>query len=284
MKFALPLYLQQARYWLLAILGALIVINLQLNWRLTTNLSQLTISIFFWFAALSLIYQKRHNLKLESDFFSTIMGILLIVWVLVRNANQTSNDDILQYLSPFFSAIGVALLASEIKEIKQYWQPLTTVFFLSLPNLTIINLMEKTMKISLLSAKICNFVLWYLGFPVYRQGVIVILPKGAIEIYAGCAGIDIIILLLQLSVIFFFFFNGKTYQKLLLPMVAIALALVVNSGRLVLMALLVNSSNQAAFDYWHGAEGAQIFCNISIVLFGIACHFFIQQNDQKMTT
>lgn len=281
MKYALLPYLQQARFWLLAISGSLLVINLQLNWQTTKSFAQLTISLFFWFAAVALLWKKRHNLKLESDIFSTLLGIFLIAWVLFRNANLTSTDDILRYLSPFFSAIGVALLASGIRGIKQYWQALTTIFFLSLPILTSINLIEKIIGISLISAKLCNFVLWYLGFPVYRQGVIVILPKGAIEIYPGCSGIDIIILLLQLSIIFFFFFKGKIYQKILLPIAAIILSLLVNSVRLTLLALLVNFSNQATFDYWHGEDGAQIFCTISILLFGILCHFVIQQNSRK---
>jgi hypothetical protein len=44
------------------------------------------------------------------------------------------------------------------------------------------------------------------------------------------------------------------------------------------MAVLVASSNQQAFEYWHGSEGNQIFSTISILVFGILCQFFLHEN------
>jgi cyanoexosortase A len=159
----------------------------------------------------------------------------------------------------------VALIASGIKGLKQYWQEFI-ILLLSLSDGLLLSLIAGKVDVSLLAAKVSNFVLWYLGFSVYRQGVNVILPTGGIEIYPGCSGLNAILLLLQLSLVFILIFPINISQKILLPIIAVSLA------------LLVANYNHQGFEYWHGESGNQIFSTISILAFGFVCHWILMQN------
>jgi cyanoexosortase A len=170
------------------------------------------------------------------------------------------------------------LMASGVKGLKQYWQVFLIILF-SLSDGLLFSLISTNFDVSILAAKTANFVLWYLGFAVSRQGVNVILPTGAIEIYPACSGLNAMLLLLQLSFIFILTFPLKNIQKLILPILAVGLAYIINIFRLVLMTLLVAASNHEGFKYWHGEPGNQIFSTISILAFGLVCHWILKEKE-----
>ena len=84
--------LKNTQFWLLAIAGSLIAIHLNLIWRSDPNLTQASMSFLGWGAVLSLLWEKRHTLSFKSDIFSSLLGLLLIAFVLVRSASMTSFD------------------------------------------------------------------------------------------------------------------------------------------------------------------------------------------------
>lgn len=266
--------LKNTEFWLLAIASGLIAVHLSLSWRLNTNLSELSMSLLCWGAVLSLLSDKRHTLKLESDFFSSLLGLLLIAFVLLRSLFITSIDPIFDF-SPFIAALGLAMLASGVKGLRQYWLELIVIFAFSVP----IELLLEGTDISTLTAKFANVILSYLGFEVSRQGVNIILPTGAVEVNRACSGFESIIRLLRLSVLFLVMFPINRAKIILVPIVAVLVAFVVNGVRVALMAFLVAYSSQEAFEYWHKGDGAQIFFLISTIIFGLFCYFVSKKDD-----
>ena len=265
--------LQNTQFWLLAIAGGLIAVHLSLIWRVTADFNQIIISILGWGAALSLLWDKRHTLNLESDVFSSFLGLLLISFVLIRSWFVVSFDTLFD-LSPFIGGLGLAMLASGVKGLRQYWLELTIILALNAP----IGMLLERIDISPLTAKFSAFILSHVGFEVVRQGVNIILPTGAVEVYPGCSGLEGILRLLRLAVLFLVMFPTNLINKLLIPIVAVLVAFVVNSVRVALMAVLVAYSNQEAFEYWHLGTGSQIFFLISTLLFGGFC-YLISQNQ-----
>lgn len=272
-------HLQKPKFWLGAIAACLIVFHLNVGWRLNGSVDQLSIGLLFWGAALTLVWQRRDSLNLESNTVSGFSGLLLIGLILFRSLSVKNQDDLLNDISPFISMLGLALLASGARGLKQYWRELVIVLTLSIPVATLSSLIESKVGVSTLVAKFSTFALWYLGFDVSREGVNVMLPKGAIEIYSGCSGLDAMLLLLRLAILFVLLFPLKPYEKLLGPVVAVLLAFMVNGVRVTLMAVLVASSNQEAFAYWHGAAGSQIFSVLSLLLFGLFCRLLLRQTS-----
>ena len=266
---------KELRIWLLGIAAGLMALHISLIWHIEST-DFLGTSVLFWIAVSSLIWKKHQTLYLESSVFSSFLGISIVAWVLLKSARLDSYDPFLR-LSPFVSALGLGLLASGIKGLKQYWQEIVLLGFLVIPPSLILALIDFTS----LTAKFSVFLLWYLGFNVYRQDLNVILPTGIIEIGHGCSGVTAIIQLLGLAFIFLVMFPTKCGEKILVPVVAAVLGFAINAARIVLLAVLSAFSNHEAFNYWHGGDGSLIFSVISVLIFGFFCRFLLLRDEPE---
>jgi cyanoexosortase A len=262
-------------FWLLAIATGLLAIHLTLTLRANDG-SLLASSLLYWAAIASLIWSKRETLNLESNIFSTILGLLLIALVLIKSTFLIGFDPFLR-ISPLISALGIALTASGFKGLKQYWQELLILCFLAPPP----SVLSELIDTSPVTARLSTLLLWYGGFDVVRQGVNIVLPNGGVEVYSGCSGIENMFHLLGLSILFLATFPTHLIQKIFVPIVALSIAFFVNGFRVALMAILAASTNKVAFEYWHKGEGSLIFSMISVMLFGIFCFFVLQQEDSN---
>ncbi|HEY9692550.1 MAG TPA: cyanoexosortase A [Oculatellaceae cyanobacterium] len=280
--------LRNPNFWILGITGCLIAINLDITWTTSQSIDQVVFKILAWGAVIFLSWQQRHYLCLKSDIISTTVGLIFIAWVMFRSLFSSINDDILANISPLISALSVCLLASGFNNLKQYTRELAIVFLSIFPTEPLLPIIGKVLGVdisilvSTITSKFSAFVLWYLGFETERLGVNIILPGGAITIYDRCSGLDDMILLLQIACIVLVIFPLGTYKKLILLISAVILAFIVNSIRVALMAFLVAFSNRAAFDYWHGGDGAQIFSTIAIFVFWWFCKFVVTQGEPQV--
>ncbi|ARV61871.1 cyanoexosortase A [Nostocales cyanobacterium HT-58-2] len=267
--------LKSPQFWLLATGAGCIAIHLTLTWR-SGNSSLLGMSVLLWAAISSLIWEKRHNLKLESGIFSSFFGLTLIALLLFKSISLTSFGVFL-YLSPAIFALGLALLASGFKGLKQYKGELFVLFFLSVPKV----LASLFPDISPLTAKFAGFVLWYTGFEVDQNGTLINLPTGSVEVYPGCSGVELIFQLLSLALLFFLMFPQNWKRKIIVTIMAALLAFIVNGLRVALMAILVAQQQMTAFDYWHEGEGSLVFSLITVLLFGLFCWFLVGRNELR---
>jgi cyanoexosortase A len=268
--------LKNAQLWLLAIGAGLIAIHITLTWK-SDNPSLLGTSLLFWIAVSSLIWEKRDSFNLESGVFPSFLGISIIILLLFKSASLTSFGGFL-FLFPFIVAVGIALLASGFRGLKQYKGELLTLFFIGAPKLLPSFLIS---KVTLLTAKFAAFMLWYTGFEVTRSGVNIYLPTGSIEVASGCSGIQVIFQQLGLALIFISMFPLNRQQRIVAPIVAATLGFVVNGVRVALMGVIVAKGNQEAFVYWHHGDGSLIFSMIGVILFGLFCWFLLNINETK---
>ncbi|KAM3115535.1 cyanoexosortase A [Phormidesmis sp. 146-33] len=258
--------LKNAKFWLLGIAATLTVLQLQLAWR-SGHKELIEPSFLCWVAVWFLVWRNRSSLRLESGTAATSVGLLLIVWVLIRSAAVVEYDAFLRF-SPFVSALGLALLASGFG-VRQYWRELLILGFVAIPSTSLLS----TIDLSPLTAEFATSVLWYLGYPVMQQGVNIVLPTGVVEVYEGCSGSQLILQLLTLTFLFLVVFPSRLISKLLIPLIAVLIGFVVNGIRVAIMAVLFANSNRPAFDYWHIGAGSQIFSIIAVILLGVFCYF-----------
>ncbi len=269
--------LNNSLFWLLGIAAGLIAIHLTLTWRID-DFNLLSSSLLFWFSVSSLVWKKRNSLLFESGVISSFLGILLVAIVLWKSAFLPGA--MFLQVSPIISALGLALVASGFKGLKQYWQELVILLFLGIPNIvlpTLINLSE-------LTAKFTTFILWYSGFEVSRSGINITLPTGGIEVYPDCSGMESVIYLLGIAVLVLMLFPIDWGKKFFVPIVAVFLGFVINGVRVALMAVLVAASRHEAFEYWHTGNGSLIFSMLSVLLFGLFCLFLIQPAEPENQT
>ncbi|MGB6297800.1 MAG: cyanoexosortase A [Rivularia sp. (in: cyanobacteria)] len=268
--------LKDIRYWLLGIAAALQAICLTLVWK-ADDTGHFGMSLLFLFAIGSLIWEKRDSLKFESEFFPSIVGMALIGWVLWESANLADGN--IMRLLPFASALGVALLASGFKGLKQYWQELVILFFLGVPSVIASFLFD----IAPLTAKFSAFLLHYFGFDVVSQGIFINLPNGGVEVTDECSGLDTIIYTLSISMLALVMFPVNRSKRFFVPIVAIIIGFVVNAIRVVMLAIFA-VSDKAAFDNWHGGQASYLYGMIGIAIFGCFYWLLLQQEEKSLSS
>ncbi|EKQ71127.1 exosortase, cyanobacterial variant [Leptolyngbyaceae cyanobacterium JSC-12] len=271
--------LQEPKFWLLAIAAAIVVIHLSLLSRLD-NSDIFATSVLFWLAVGSLIWDNHETFNLESGWVASIIGFLILALVLLRSA--FSPDSVSSaWALPFVATLGLGLLAAGFKGLRQFWKELTIFGLLAIYPL--LQLTLQAIDLSELTAIAASFNLSYLGFPVQRQGVFLVLPTSRVEVYGACSGIQSILQLLCISVLFLLMFPLRSrWQRVLTVVAAVVIAFVVNAARVALMAILNNAGDKNAFDYWHEGTGSLIFSAIAVLIFGSFCWFaFLRKSGQK---
>ena len=263
-------------FWLLGLAVGLIALHLNLTLQ-ANQIELLSTSMVFWAAVASLTWEKREKISTESGIFSSFFGATLIVCVLLKSASISSYDLFLR-LFPFLSAFGLALLVSGAKELKQYWQELVLLAFITIPP----GLLLRFFDLTSLTANFAAFLLSRLGFAVTLKNLSLSLPTGRVEVGFGCSGANGMLQLLGLALLFIFMFpETNRKQKYFLPFLSIFIAFVVNGIRVALLALLVAYSRIDAFHYWHAGTGSQLFPLIGVFIFGLVCWFFILRKPQE---
>ena len=262
--------------WLLGITASLMAIIMTVTWK-SGEISQLGMSLLFYLAVGSIIWDKRHELILKSDIFSRCLGILLIAYILWQSVSLTKSDLLIVFtrLSPLICAIAVGLLASGWRGLKQYWREITILFFLGVPELVLLKLID----VAPLTAKFSTFLLWYSGFDVSLQKEIYInLGTQTVKVAAGCSGVGIISYLLGVAMIALLMFPIEEKKRIIVPIIAILLGFVANSIRVAILVIIV--LNKQAFDYWHEGEGSRLFGMFARIL-GLIYFFMLQQGESK---
>ncbi|MCX7592304.1 MAG: cyanoexosortase A [Fischerella sp.] len=270
--------LKNIDFWLLAIGAGLTAIILTLTWK-SGDVAHAGMTVVFLLAVISLLEDKRHHLILESGIFSSTVGGLLIGILLWQSANfhDINSPEVFLRVSPLISALGLGLLASGFKGLKQYSQELTILFFLGIPKLALSSLFD----ISPLTAKFSAFLLWYCGVDVSLQGVFLNLPTGSVKVYEGCSGIESVCYLLGIAVICLLMFPTKRKQRILVIVIAAALGFIINGIRVALLAIMVLKLNRTAFIYWHEGDGSLIFGIIEVLAFILFYFLLYRQQEEK---
>lgn len=274
----------QPKYWLLAIAVSLFVIHLGLTWK-TGDIKTLSISVIFWGAIVSQVWDRKETYTLESSLLPTLLGTVILSLALLKTSQIAIGGPFLQAL-PFIFALGLGLIASGAKGLQQYWQELLAFFILSLPGERFLShILESIMtfitgeQLTTLTAKVAALFLGIVGFDVSLDGVFINLPKSVVKVYEGCSGASSIDFLLRLGLLFIIMFPTQRIGKILTPIFAILVGFFVNSVRVLIMAYLANTGDDKAFDYWHVGEGSQIFGAIAVLLFGGVCYLLIQKDE-----
>lgn len=260
--------LTKATHWLLAIATVVILIHFSILEQLgEQNLFALHFLILT--GIISLVWDKKNQLRFESHVTGTLTGMLLLAIVYLR---MLSPQDYQINFSPLIIGFSLGLLAEGFQGIWQFWKELLLLITLAI--LPFLNIILDLISLSTLTAKFSSFLIWVVGFNVEQQGKLIILPQGRVEVLKSCAGFDLIALMLTCAVLVCLMFPSTLWQKIKYLTVAPLLGFIVNCIRVIFLTFMVSSRNQNAFQYWHSEEGGLIFSMIAVVLFAIFTWYF----------
>ena len=264
--------------FLLLVLGAAIIaIHLTLSFKTSGSDRQIT-SVLFWLTAAYLIWERQDKLEFQSGPVASLLGALLLSLLLLKSSGYCEESFLLGY--PFIAGIALALIAAGFRGLRTYWPELVLLFFSGIPEV----LLAKLTDPAPLTAHFASSILWYSGFAITQNGIYLQLPGGSVQVYSGCSGVVAMTQLLGMSVLFLMLLPlpWKWFQKLILPVAAVAIGFVVNALRVSLMAILVSQKQMEAFDYWHAGSGSLVFSVIGTFLLVILLKILIELFAPKL--
>jgi len=259
---------------LLGVVGLFCALYVAVNLR-TDKLAHLAISLVFFCATGSSLWDQRPHLQRGSNLLSIGLGSSLILGMLYQSFQPPTG----LYLgfSPLIAALGIILLASGGQALGQYKTELFTLFCLGVPKL----LLKVLPDISPLTAQFSTYLLWYSGFTVHLTDTLIQLPNGGVNVVPSCSGLNLISYMLAITLIFLLMFPLPTSARIYAPLVAVTLGFVVNGIRVALLALLSTQNNPALFEYWHSHEGALLFVLLTVLLLGLFCGGMVRQTHRS---
>jgi len=269
-------------FWLFMILFLLGIFYLNLVWKALGNVDELTTHLLFYGAIFGLIWQRKEKIKLNSNIFPSFVGLSLLVIIITKTIYLFSFEDILFSLVPFCAGISLALIASGFRGLGQYSRELFFAWFLFFPEGVIGHFIDNLARITVFNAKLSTYFLYYFGFNVANVGNEVVLSLPNVGDYKAivdypCAGMPMILLMLKLSLLLVSFFRLSKFQCFLIPIGSIAIGFFLGVVRVCILTLAI--PKQTTFNYWHGAEGSQIFSTIAILIFSAFAYWLLNRNN-----
>lgn len=213
-----------------------------------------------------LIWLKRKELAaLEISSNSAGLFIIIAGIILFILGNGASEYFTLR-LSLVITIFGLVLYLYGNPVIRRTWfEILFLVFMIPIPYVVYFS---AAFPMQLLASKISVAVLNLIGMPVIRQGNIIHLPSQSLEVAEACSGMRSLISLLALGAIYAYLTQKRFSAKIILFLSTIPIAVIGNTFRVFITALLVYAVDANITDEpLHSIMGASVFIIAFICLF-----------------
>ncbi|PZO43747.1 MAG: hypothetical protein DCF19_03715 [Pseudanabaena frigida] len=258
--------LRHKSFWVLATLTCLGILHLYYIWKVAAKLPSLLDGLG-WLSIGFLLWKNQSKIKFRGSLFSSLVGLLLIIWMLIRHSFRqfSSSVDILSYFFPVITFTGLLLIVSGFRKLKNYHSEILIATLISLPFASIYNWLKPIVNID---AQLLNFILHYLGFDSIREGAVVSLPNGSVEVMPSCSSVGPILTMLPLIVVLLSIYPTSKSKQFFVYLSTIGSIFLINGIRLSLLAILLNKGDIANFEYWHTGGGSGIFSNLIVFLIG----------------
>lgn len=117
-------------------------------------------------------------------------------------------------------------------------------------------------------AKAAVLVLQKIGLPAFVQNnTYVAFPTGAVDVYWGCNGFDMALTMMAAGLIIGLFLKQSWQTIGLFMATGVALALIFNVPRVMVLAMASVYWGRDWFDFWHGPIGGQIFSGVLFTIY-----------------
>ncbi len=268
---------KNAKFWLLCLaltltpvyLHKLDVIEIA---RFVSN-NILAITIVFW-----LVWQKRNQIQLKPQKYSTLLGVACIAFVC---SQIFDNAGVSLQILPLLTALGIALITSGFSGLKQYWREFAILLIIGIfgafkPQI------EENFGLANITAQFSHYLVAKWGIPSVRQGTLILFSsETAVEVTQGCAGYRQIFWLLEIALFYVVLFSSRLNQAFIVPTVAVFLAFIGNSIRVLFLSILVSAGDKAGYVFWHDGKAGDIFVVIPTLIFGLFCFYLIKYSQSE---
>lgn len=125
--------------------------------------------------------------------------------------------------------------------------------------------------------------LWAIGQPAVLNGTTISLPGGTVDVQWGCNGFDMAVTMGVASLVLGLFLKQSFAKITGMVALGMVLALLFNFPRIMLLAISEAYWGKAAFDFWHGIWGGQIFSTILFTIYYYVVMALVKRRPTKST-
>jgi exosortase/archaeosortase family protein len=124
------------------------------------------------------------------------------------------------------------------------------------------------------AAVVSGFMLKFLGYELVVRGNYIDIQGVDILVDYPCNGFDSAMTMMIAGLLVSIALHRSRLQTLKLVLSGAMIALFFNAVRVTILAIAANQGNDAAFNFWHGPEGGQIFSVLLFTLYSVMIKFF----------
>ena len=244
------------------------------------------LNLGFIYLGLDSLWRQRHRLTVVSDndadralgYLLILDGAAIFPFCLASVSQQA--------LVCMIILTGTALCCWGTEGVQQSVRSIVLSLVGIYPDLIFLtNTLRKTLtgnQLECLTAWLSGLALRAIGQSVTVEGSLLSLSttieaKKTVEVASGCSGFDMAFVLAGVGIIMGLFFKCSWTKTLTLTIVGVALALLFNVPRIMLLAFAVFYWNEGSFEFWHGPIGGQIFSTILLTVYYYAAMTIINR-------
>jgi exosortase D (VPLPA-CTERM-specific) len=216
-----------------------------------------------------MVARKRDELltaNLKPDWWGlAIIGLALIVALVGELATLYT---LIQYAF-LLTLVGFVVLTMGWRGLEILWAPLLYLaFMIPLPDFIQRDLSQ---RLQLFSSVIGVALIRFMGISVYIEGNMIDLGNYKLQVAEACSGLRYLFPLMSFGFLCAYLFTGRLWQKVVLFLSAIPIAVLMNSFRIAVIGILTETSGRdAAEGFLHLFEGWVVFVLCLLLLFGEA--------------
>lgn len=231
------------------------------------NLPDFSHGFFIPFISLYFVWERADKLgntalsPNNSGFFIILLGLMLFFVGNLGLESFTMQFSFLIVLS------GIVLFLLGWVHFKILLFPIAfLIFMIPIPSI----LMGKiTFPMQLFASKVATGSLSMLGIPILREGNIIILADTTLAVAEACSGIRSLISLLAIGTVFAYFTKKSFWQRAVLILSCLPVAIFVNALRVTATGVLSNAYGPSvAQGFFHGFSGYLLFLVALVLLVG----------------
>lgn len=212
-----------------------------------------------------LLWSRRDALSANVGQPNWIGPVLVLLAIAMHVIGELSAIYILSQIGFIIALIGIVLGVGGYSLLKVAFVPIAFLLF-AIPLPYFIDA-ELTLRLQLISSELGVFFIRMFGIPVYLDGNIIDMGSYKLQVVDACSGLRYLYPLLSLSFLAAYLFHAPLWQRLLVFLSSIPIAIGMNGFRIGLVGILVNRwGNQMAEGVLHLFEGWVIFLACSILL------------------
>jgi exosortase D (VPLPA-CTERM-specific) len=214
-----------------------------------------------------LLWMRRDALRPNIGRPSGFGAVLILIALAMHITGELSAIWILSQVGFVIALMGIVLAIGGYSLLQIVFIPIAYLLFaIPLPYFIDATL---TLKLQLISSQLGVWLIRLFQIPVYLDGNIIDMGTYKLQVVEACSGLRYLYPLLSLSFLAAYLFHGRLWQRAIIFLSAIPIAIGMNGFRIGLVGLLVDRwGNEMAEGVLHFFEGWVIFLACSVILAG----------------